>query len=180
MSPEELIYGREGASVPHVSLLDAGIAGLGAQGLRDWARRLAATSRAPYTSRSYRYPYALVACHRQPVGTDIERIGPCDEDFAELICTPSERSGPPGPFDRDSYFTSLWSGKEALSKALGDAVAYEPSRLGSPACWPHRRAGPWRAEELNVPPGYVAWLCWKSAGTSPVPDGRGALMEPVR
>jgi hypothetical protein len=180
VSPEELIYGRDDAGVPQVSLLDAAMAGLGAAGLRYWARRLAATSRAPYTSRSYRYPYALVAWHGQPVGIDIERIGLCNEDFADLICTPSERSGPPGPFDRDRYLTSLWSGKEALSKALGDAVAYEPSRLGSPACWPHRRAGPWRADELNVPPGYVAWLCWKSAGTCPVLDGRGPLMEPVR
>jgi hypothetical protein len=154
--------------VPWVSLLDAGAAGLDADALRRWARRLAAASGALYTSRSYSYPYALVAWHNQPVGTDIERIGPCDDAFAELICTPAERSVPavcPGGPDR--YLTSLWSGKEALAKALGDALAYEPSRLASPAGWPHERAGIWRAEELRAPPGHVAWLCWRAGQTSP-------------
>ncbi len=119
------------------------------------------------------------------MGTDIERIGPCDEAFAESICTPSERSGVPGPFDRDIYLISLWSGKEALAKALGDAMAYEPSQLGSPAGWPLGRAGAWRAEELSAPPGHVAWLCWRAGQTSPALasptlERRGALMEPVR
>jgi hypothetical protein len=185
MTAEELVYGCEGNGVPQVALLDASEAGLDADALRRWARRVAAASGAPYTSRSYRYPYALVAWHNQPVGTDIERIGPCDEAFAELICTPVERPTTPGPFGRDIYLTSLWSGKEALAKALGDAVAYEPSRLASPALWPRGRAGTWRAEELRAPPGHVAWLCWRSSGTSPALaspklERRGALMEPVR
>ncbi len=50
-----------GTDMPHVALLDAPVAGLDDAALRDWARRLADASGAPYTSRSYRYPYALVA-----------------------------------------------------------------------------------------------------------------------
>jgi hypothetical protein len=177
--------GGEGTDMPHVALLDASVAGVDDAAFRHWARRLATTAGAPYTSRSYRYPYALVAWHSQPVGTDIERIGPCDDAFAELVCTPSERPGQAGLLDRDRYLTSLWSGKEALAKALGDALAYEPSRLASPAGWPLGRAGPWRAEELGAPPGHVAWLCWRSGETSPAPasptlERRGVLMEPVR
>jgi hypothetical protein len=177
---EELVYRQKSTGVPWVSLLDASATGLDDAGLRHWARRLAVTSGAAYTSRSYRYPYALVAGHSQPVGADIERVGPCDDAFAELICTTAERSGSPRGLDPDIYLTSLWSGKEALAKALGNALAYEPCRLASPTGWPRGRAGPWRAEELNAPPGYVAWLCWRSGDASPALDGRGALMGPVR
>ena len=46
---------------------------------------------AAHTSRSYRYPYALVASHSEPVGVDIERIEPFDQAFLESILTPSER-----------------------------------------------------------------------------------------
>jgi hypothetical protein len=65
--------------------------------------------------------------------------------------------------DPDNYLTSLWASKEALAKALGDAMLYEPSRLGSPQHWPRGQAGPWRAAELAAPAGHVAWLCWRSS-----------------
>lgn len=154
---------RQGDGVPQVRLLDARVDELDADALRDWARQLTAASGAPYAARSYRYPYALVGWHREPIGADIERIGPCDAAFADLICTPAERSDPAGLTDRNAYLTSLWSAKEALAKALGDALGYEPSRLESPARWPRGRAGPWRTAQLAVPPGHVAWLCWRSS-----------------
>jgi len=154
--------------MPAVTLLDARTRGLDLPGLREWARSASRESGDPHASRSYRYPYALVATHTRRVGVDLERIEYCDTAFAELICTREERSDPACRADPDRYLTSVWSSKEALSKALGDARRYEPARLESPRQWPRRSAGCWRAMELGAPPGFVAWLCWEAhASTRP-------------
>ncbi len=168
------VYRQDDLGTPGVTLLDARAAGLDAPALRHWARHVAAASGAPYTTRSYRYPYALVAWHSRPVGVDIERVEPCDTPLADLICTPEERVGAAGATDPDGYVTSLWSAKEALAKALGDALAYEPSRLSSPAHWPGGRAGPWRAGQPAAPPGHVAWLCWRSVSSPGASASAGA------
>ena len=141
-------------------LLDARELGTDEDGLRAAARRKAAG--AAHVARSYRFPYALVAWHDEEVGVDIERVEPSDDAFADLVCTPEERREADSVDDRDLYLISLWSSKEALSKALGDAVRYEPSRLASPLRWPDGRSGPWRAERLDAPEGHLAWLCWRS------------------
>jgi phosphopantetheinyl transferase len=146
---------------PEIRLLDARYARLSEAELRAWARTLAPAAAAAHRSRSYRYPYALVAWHDQPVGVDIERIEPMDADFARSICTYSETQRLPVLDDR--LVASLWSGKEALSKALGDPLIYDPRRLEAPLLWLDGRAGPWRAAELTVAGGHVAWLCWRSA-----------------
>jgi phosphopantetheinyl transferase len=65
--------------------------------------------------------------------------------------------------DPDAYVSSLWSSKEALAKALGDPLHYDPRRLESPMSWPGGRAGPWRAARLATPDGHTAWLCWRPA-----------------
>jgi phosphopantetheinyl transferase len=96
---------------------------------------------APYLTRSYRYPYALVASHTGPVGIDIERIEPCDPGFAQSICTPDETVQWEALQDPHAYYSSMWSSKEALAKALGDAVSYDPRRLQAPMLWPTGRAG---------------------------------------
>lgn len=80
----------------------------------------------------------------------------------------------------DNYLTSLWAAKEALAKALGDALCYEPSRLGSPQHWPRGQAGPWRAKQLPAPSGHVAWLCWWSSSRPRTGAGRAVLSGPVR
>lgn len=155
---------------PEVRLLDARSAGLDEARLRAWARAETSASGGAYVARSYRYPYALVAWHSEPVGVDIERIAPCDAAFADSICTPSESADPARLADPDAYITSLWCSKEALSKALGDAIRYDPRRLDSPMRWPERGAGPWRAATLAVPAHHTAWLCWRSsAGESAAP-----------
>jgi hypothetical protein len=135
---------------PRVQILDARARGLDEAGLRDRARSVEGS----YVSRSYRYPYAAIAVHGQPVGIDIERREPLDDAFLESICTPSERGRGLDP-------ASLWCSKEALAKALGDALAYDPRRLESPLLWPDWRSGRWLAEELMAPPDHVAWLCWR-------------------
>lgn len=143
---------------PHVELLDGRDIRLDAAGLRDQARARAAACRCAYVARSYRYPFALVACHNERIGVDIERVEPYEQAFAESICTPTERSVVlPTSAQR---LAALWCSKEALSKALGDALHYDPRRLESPAQWPDGRAGPWRAHALKAPVGYVAWVCW--------------------
>jgi hypothetical protein len=107
-------------------------------------------------SRSYCPPYAVVAFHDGPVGVDIERVVACDARFAESITTPAE------PVPRtDAETVSAWSGKEALAKALGDAVEYDPRRLEAPGGWRNGVSGAWRAASLPLPDGYVGWLCWR-------------------
>lgn len=150
----------DGAGQPRTRLLDARAEGLDEPGLRARARELAARAGAPHASRSYRYPYALLAWHEHRVGVDIERVEPLDPDFVESICTPSERRRLRGGSDA-RHVTSLWCSKEALAKALGDAVDYDPRRLDSPLAWPDGRSGAWRARELPAPGGHVAWLCWR-------------------
>jgi hypothetical protein len=149
--------------IPEVRLLDARATHFDETELRAWARATTDAAKAPYTSRSYRYPFALVAWFDQPVGIDIERIEPHDDTFATSICVPAERellSATNG--DRDTFVSSLWSSKEALSKALGDAVLYDPRRLESPIRWPEHRSGPWHAEPYKVAAEHVAWICWRS------------------
>lgn len=147
---------------PEVRLLDAAEAGLDESGLREWARSQAAATATPHCSRSYCYPYALVACHHRPVGVDIERIEHYEPRFRASISTPMELAEALDEPDLDTYTTSLWCSKEALSKALGDALRQDPRRLRSPIDWCGGRAGRWRAATLPVPPGHVGWLCWRA------------------
>ena len=153
--------GHGGDPQPALDLLDATEHGLGAAGLRWLAREWPEARAAAHSSRSYAFPYALVGWHSGRLGVDIERIVPCDERFARSICTAAEAEAAPGYDDRQ--IISLWCSKEALAKALGDALRYDPRRLESPAAWPGGAAGPWRARPVAAPDGHVAWVCWRSA-----------------
>jgi phosphopantetheinyl transferase len=144
-------------------LLDAAAERLDEPALRARARAVAEATGAPHTSRSYRYPYALVAWHTTQVGVDIERIEPFDAEFLASISTPAERNIAPDEADPPAFVSSLWCSKEALAKALGDALAYDPRRLDSPMFWPDGQAGGWRASALPVPAGHNGWLCWRTA-----------------
>jgi phosphopantetheinyl transferase len=146
---------------PTVQVLDARTRGLDDDGLRGWARTESAGT--VYASRSYRYPYAVVAVHSQPVGVDIERIEPVDRSFADSIVTPEERRELGERRFAADVCASLWAGKEALAKALGDPVAYDPRRLTAPRLWPGGVSGRWRAKAVPVPAGHVAWLCWEDS-----------------
>jgi hypothetical protein len=150
------------AAVPRVKLIDGRPQGLTEGELRARARALTEAANARFSSRSYSFPLALVALHDTPVGVDIERVGPCDRAFADSISTPAERATG-WPDDPERFFTSLWSSKEALSKALGDALDYDPRRLEGPGAWPQGRSGPWRASALEIDAQHVAWLCWRVA-----------------
>lgn len=143
---------------PRLTLLYAAAGELDERGLRARARSLPA--RASHVSRSYSFPYALVAWHGDSVGVDVERVVACDRRFRESISTASERRT--FASDRDRDIISLWCGKEALAKALGDARRYDPRRLDAPAGWGAGACGQWRARELSIIDGYCAWVCWRA------------------
>jgi phosphopantetheinyl transferase len=148
-----------------VRLIDARTSGLEDEAvLRERARERSAQAGAPFTSRSYSFPFALVAWHSFAVGVDIERVQPCDEAFGDSICTPAERAAGAPPGDPGRFFTSLWSSKEALSKALGDALEYDPRWLEGPGAWPDGSSGPWSAHPLELGPEHVGWVCWRRDG----------------
>lgn len=126
--------------------------------------RVQADQHTGFVSRSYRAPFALVAWHRWEVGVDIERVERPAEGFGASIATPSElRVVGPEALEIPSLVACLWSGKEALAKALGDARDYDPRRLESPLLWPDGVCGCWRAERLDAPVGHVAWICWRAS-----------------
>lgn len=147
---------------PKLRLLDANELQADDRELRALARSVSVTSGSEYASRSYSFPYALIAMHDRPVGVDVERIGRCDSQFADLICTRDERVEVARAGEADKLLTSLWSSKEALAKGLGDALRYEPSRLDAPARWPNSQAGAWSCEEVAIDRAHVAWVCWRS------------------
>jgi phosphopantetheinyl transferase len=149
---------------PRVALIDATDEGLDEAALRMRARELGATRGSGPVSRSYCHPFALVGWHTRPIGVDIERVVACPGEFLAAIATPSEEAG--GRWTTDTDLISLWSSKEALSKALGDALDYDPRRIESPAGWPGGVCGPWRTASLPVPNGYCGWVCWRAAVTS--------------
>lgn len=72
-----------------------------------------------------------------------------------------DRNGRDGQAAFDRRITSLWSSKEALAKALGDALDYDPRRLEGPGAWPEGRSGSWRARALEPAGEYVGWVCWR-------------------
>ncbi|MGO9906164.1 MAG: 4'-phosphopantetheinyl transferase superfamily protein [Solirubrobacteraceae bacterium] len=94
------------------------------------------------------------------LAVDVERVVTCPAGFASSISTPAEEAAARRTTDRE--IVSLWSSKEALSKALGDALNYDPRRLESPAGWPDGICGPWRAATLPLPNGYCGWVCWRA------------------
>jgi len=150
---------------PEVRLIDARWAGLDEAGLRTRARAVTAGGGGAYESRSYRHPYCIVAWHCEPVGIDIERIQSFDPAFTSSISTPAELADPPpSARELDRYTSSLWCSKEALAKALGNPLAYDPRRLESPSRWPGGCSGPWRTAHLAVGLKHTAWLCWTDSG----------------
>ena len=154
-----------GENVPRAWLIDARRSGLDESQFVARARALNDEAGIQCVSRSYRYPYALVAWHDAPVGIDIERIEPCAPAFAESICTPAERADPAFHTLNTSDIISIWCSKEALAKALGDATQYDPRRLESPIRWVHGQTGPWHAAPLTAPENHTVWLCWRTSLT---------------
>jgi 4'-phosphopantetheinyl transferase superfamily len=146
------------AGAPELYLLDARILGTDPAGLRQAARQFCGRLEPASVSRSYCHPLALVAGADRPLGVDIEQVSSWRPSQVRGLLTPEELEG--GPLDDPFWATSLWSSKEALAKGLGDALDYDPRRVGAPSLWPNGRAGRWQAQMVIPAPGYVAWVCW--------------------
>lgn len=129
---------------PAVRWFSARTAELDERGLHHWVRAWSKELQAPHVSRSYSYPYAVVAWHTEPVGVDIGRVTAFEAERTSVRCS-----------------------KEALANALGDALEYDARRLEPPTMWADGEAGPWRTIKLDAPLGHVAWVCWRAA----VPGG---------
>jgi phosphopantetheinyl transferase len=168
--PADAILLARPDGAPEAYLLDARSAGVDESGLRAWARSFTERAGAPHVTRSYRHPFALVSWHHDAVGIDIERLEPCDAEFAQSICTPEEITEWARLRNPQAHTSSMWSSKEALAKALGEPLSYDPRRLAAPMFWPQGRAGCWRAANLPVNADHVAWLCWRSALASAARD----------
>jgi hypothetical protein len=112
-----------------------------------------------HVSRSYAFPYALLATHAHAVGVGLERVIPRDVVFAASICTPAELEA--ARILDWAQMTSLWASKVAFAKARGDARLYDPRRLDGPAGWTRGVSGPWRAQALAAGPDHRAWVCWR-------------------
>ena len=160
-NPDEL------GQLPKVYLVSADVTRINSDQLRA-ATRIAckekgamARSHEHHNSRSYRFPFALFAVHSDSVGIDIEHVDPYDPVFAESICTPAEWSTSQTRPETALEVADVWSSKEALAKALGDAVKYDPRRLLSLALTSDAAAGPWHAARIDVPFGYTGWVVWK-------------------
>jgi hypothetical protein len=150
------------------------------------ARQVSTARVARYRSRAYREPWALLAWHERRVGVDIEQVTSAEESFVRSICTREELRIFAPMLGDVTFVAALWSGKEALAKALGNAIDYDPQWLPSPLGWPRtpdahapggrsevRHAGNWCARRLarpEVPAGHVGWVVWERPGADQ-PDG---------
>jgi hypothetical protein len=114
-----------------------------------------------HTSKSYRNPLSLIGAHDDVVGVDIERVETYDKTFAESICMPEEWVSEATRPRTGRQVADVWSSKEALAKALGDALDYDPRRLVGLALAPKGRAGRWQAARVSVPHGHVGWVVWR-------------------
>lgn len=155
-----LVPGLLDGSGPEIRILDARAADVDERRLLEGVRAAAGIYPGRRISRSYSFPLALLAWYDGPVGIGVERISPCEDGFADPSRTPSERRAA-SALDADATSTSLWSGKQALANALGDALACDQPLVEGPAGRPRRSTGPWRARSLPVGPGFVAWVCWQ-------------------
>ena len=159
--------------LPRVWLVDSGDASIGIAALRSQTRLASEAigsdasggttpaGGAACTSRSYRYPFALIGTHHDVLGVDIERVDPFDEEFAESICMPSEWMSESTQPRTAEDVADVWSTKEALAKALGNALDYDPRRLLSLALVPGLKTSDWQAARVSVPAGYVGWVVWR-------------------
>jgi phosphopantetheinyl transferase len=98
---------------------------------------------------------------RSSPGTALQSASTSSSELAELTTV----------LDRDLFVASLWCSKEALAKALGDAIDYDPRRLEAPSRWPAGKSGAWQAQALGVAAEHTAWLCWQAALADPARAG---------
>jgi 4'-phosphopantetheinyl transferase len=87
------------------------------------------------------------------VGVDVERLGRRSR-AVERTLTARERAALDGAADRHLELLRVWCRKEALAKALGGGLGWEPLRFDT------TDPGALTLADLPVAPGHVAALAW--------------------
>lgn len=134
--------------------------------------RFACNDRYLHWSRSYSKNWGVAAGWSSRVGIDIEVFDhDCDDamwpgslkDFAAGLL-PSDEHGNFFSLHGTSIKyskSSIWSSKEALAKALGDALLYDPKKLTTPALCEHDIAQKWKSKFYSKLIGNSKILvCW--------------------
>ena len=83
----------------------------------------------PRFSLSHSGDYVLLAADENDIGADIEQILPWQAEMARLVFTPSEQAWLRAQAG-DAAFYRLWTGKEAVMKALGLGFQLPPESFG--------------------------------------------------
>lgn len=137
---------------PFVEVLEGAVG----DAIRDDARGRC-DGRWPTWSRSYAVGVAVVAGWVARVGVDVEWVEadgehkwPRKDIAAGVLLTASETSAFDDAEARGCAptLTDVWSSKEALAKALGSPIDYDPARLDAPALWPGESLGRWRSRRI--------------------------------
>jgi 4'-phosphopantetheinyl transferase len=87
------------------------------------------------------------------VGVDVERLDRRSR-AVERTLTAGERAALDGTGDRHTALLRVWCRKEALAKAIGGGLGWEPLRFDT------SDPGAFTLADLAVAPGYVAALAW--------------------
>ena len=111
-----------------------------------------------FESRSYSRDFAVEVFASSRCGIDLELPTPSDPEWSiesplyqlavlakgekELVLATEYRN------DTD-LASVIWSSKEALAKALGDASSYEPTDLYSPITWGVNGPANWKAKHID-------------------------------
>jgi 4'-phosphopantetheinyl transferase len=87
------------------------------------------------------------------VGIDVERLDRRSR-AVERTLTPAERAALDGAADRHVALLRVWCRKEALAKAIGGGLGWEPLRFDT------TDPGAFTLADVAVAPGHVAALAW--------------------
>jgi 4'-phosphopantetheinyl transferase len=87
------------------------------------------------------------------VGVDVERLDRRSR-AVERTLTAAERAALAGVADRHAALLRVWCRKEALAKAIGGGLGWEPLRFDT------TQPGAYTLTEVAAPAGYVAALAW--------------------
>ena len=113
----------------------------------------------PFASKSHSRGLTVVLQSNHPCGVDLESLDSeiepwlfADQRFQDFVLAPGEAQAIKASKYAEHGFlaTVVWSSKEALAKALGDARKYSPSRLRSPISWESEPVQNWEAEFIEI------------------------------
>lgn len=134
----------------------------------------------PAFSISHSGDWVLLAVDENDVGADIEQILPWQAGMAQLVFTPLEQVWLRAQAG-DAAFYRLWTGKEAIMKALGLGFQLPPESFGIEAEGTHSnlvRGRNWRLHWRETA-GYM--MCIASEATAGMPEpiqlARNELLE---